>query len=89
MSHFLLANAGFRNSQSEKPHFTWLLTASALFERLFPLAMSMSPIRNNAPESFHAKQGMFARNLACLTQLCVVISLVTMSYFGREPPISY
>lgn len=78
-----------KHGQSEKPHFTWLLTTSASFKRLFPLAMSMSPIHNSAPESFHAKQGTFARNLACLTQLCVVIGLVTMSYFGQEPPISY
>lgn len=78
-----------KHGRSEKSRFTWLLRTCALFERLFPLAMSKSPIHNNAPESFHAKQGTFARNFACLTQLYVVISLVTMSYFGQEPPISY
>lgn len=62
---------------------------SASFERPLPLTVSMSPIYNNTSESFNAKEGAFARNLACLTQLCVVISLVTMSYFGQEPPISY
>lgn len=60
-----------------------------LTAKAFSPAISTIPIHNNSPEPLHAGPGRFAGTLACLAQLSVVLSLVTMSCSGQQPPISY